>query len=197
MKKSSNHNLRTAALLHCCVISLALLPAVVSAAEEGGQGSSPMDWVWRFVNFAILVIILAVFVTKPLKAFLQQRKELIEKAISEAREAKELAARALAEVEERLKVKDSELEEIISSARRSGEKEKDRLVEEGERLKEKILLQAKTNIDFDLKKAKEEIKAEAVQAAMDLAEEKIKGKLTKEDQERLLQESLKLLGGKN
>ncbi len=32
---------------------------------------------------------------------------------------------------------------------------------------------------------------------MDLAEDKIRGKLTQEDQERLLKESLKLLGGKN
>jgi F-type H+-transporting ATPase subunit b len=133
------------------------------------------------------------FIAKPLKGYLQQRKELIEKSIKESQEAKELAKKALAEVEERLRLKDKEIEEIVSSARSSGEREKERLIQEGEKLRVKIIEQAKTNIDFEVKRAKDAIKAEAVEAAMQLAEEKIKSKLTKEDQERLLRESLNLL----
>lgn len=175
-----------------------LLAAPLFAAEGGEHGGTPlMEWVWRIVNFAILVFILVKFTGKPLKDYLAQRKELIEKSIKEAQEAKELAKKALAEVEARLTLKDKEIEEIISSAKSSGEREKTRLIEEGEKLKVKILEQAKTNIDFEVKKAKESIKAEAVEAAMQLAEEKIKTKLTKDDQEKLLQESLKLLEGKN
>ena len=94
-------------------------------------------------------------------------------------------------------LKDKEVEEIIASAKASGEREKTRLIEESEKLKIKILEQAKNNIDFEVKKAKEVIKAEAVEAAMQLAEEKLKGKLTKQDQDRLMQESIKLLEGKN
>jgi len=58
-------------------------------------------------------------------------------------------------------------------------------------------VQAKTNIDFEVKRAKEVIQAEAVDAAMQMAEEKIKNKLTEKDQERLLRESLKLIEGRN
>jgi F-type H+-transporting ATPase subunit b len=175
-------------------IAYCLLPVVAFAAEGGDHGgSSVMEWVWRIVNFGILVFILVKFLNKPLRDFLRQRKELIEKSIKEAREAKELAMKALAEVEERLKVKDKEIEEIISSAKSSGEKEKERLIEEGEKLKAKILEQAKTNIEYEVKRAKEAIKAEAVDVAMQLAEEKIKAKITKDDQEKLLAESLKLL----
>lgn len=170
-----------------------------TAFAAGGMegGTSLMDWVWRILNFAILVIILFKFLNKPLKDYLRQRKELIEKSIKEAQEAKEIAMKALAEVEERLKVKDKEIEEIISSAKSSGEREKQRLIEEGEKLRVKILEQAKTNIDYELKKAKEAIQSEAADAAIQIAEEKIKTKLTKDDQERLLQESLKLLEGRN
>jgi F-type H+-transporting ATPase subunit b len=156
-----------------------------------------MDWVWRILNFAILIFILVKFLNKPLKDYLRQRKELIQKSIKEAQEAKEIAMKALAEVEERLKVKDKEIEEIILSAKGSGERERQRLIEEGEKLKVKILEQAKTNIDYELKKAKEAIQSEAADAAIQLAEEKIKAKLTKDDQERLLKESLKLLEGRN
>ncbi len=173
------------------------VPAI--AAEEGGEhgGGSAMEWVWRLLNFGVLVFVLVKFAGKPLKEYLQQRKELIGKSIDEAREAKDLAKRALAEVEERLKLKDKEIAEIIASAKSSGEREKERLVEEGVRLQAKILEHAKANIDYEVKRAKDVIKGEAVDAAMQLAEEKIKGKLTVDDQDKLLKESLKLLEGKN
>ena len=179
-----------------CTLLFAISPAF--AAEGGGEhGGSAMEWVWRLINFGILVFVLVKFAGKPMKDFFQQRKALIEKSIQEAGEAKALAAKALAEVEERLKLKDKEIQEIKAASVSSGEREKIRLIEEGERLGARILEQAKSNIDFEVKKAKDVIKAEAVEAAMQLAEEKIKSKITKEDQDRLLQESLKLLEGKN
>jgi len=177
-------------------VAYCLLPAVAFAAGvEKEYGFK--DWLWQIVNFAIFALILVVFLRKPLKTYLQQRKELIEKSIREAQEAKELAQKALAEVEERLKLKDKEVEDIITSARSSGEREKERLIQEGERLKVKILKQTKINIDYEVRRAKEAIKAEAVEAAMEIAEEKIKKRLTKDDQEKLLTESLKLLITKN
>lgn len=194
MKKISNFNKIISISPAICILML-VLQSSSAFASGGEQGSSLMDWVWRILNFAILVFVLVKFLNKPLRNFLQQRKELIEKSIKEAQEAKALALKALAEVEERLKVKDKEIEEIISSAKTSGEREKERLIEEGEKLKAKILEQAKVNIDFELKRAKDAIKAEAVEAAMQLAEDKIKSKLTKEDQERLMKESIKLLRG--
>jgi F-type H+-transporting ATPase subunit b len=180
-------------------ISMTIIIFNASFAFASGMGSEMtlMDWVWKIVNFAILAVILVVFVGKPLKSFLQQRKELIEKSIKEAQEAKELALKALAEVEERLKLKDREIAEIIASAQSSGMREKERLVEEAEKLKLTILEQAKSNIDYEVKRAKDAIKAEAAEAALELAEEKIKGKMTADVQDKLLTESLKLLEGRN
>lgn len=175
----------------CC---LAPAIAFASGAGSGGEhGGSVMEWVWRLLNFGVLVFVLVKFLNKPLRDFLEQRKALIERSIIEAQEAKNLARKALAEVEERLTLKEKEIEDILSSAKARGEKEKERLIEEGEKMKVKILEQAKSNIDYEVKRAKEAIKAEAVEAAVQMAEEKIKGKMTKEDQERLLQESLTLL----
>jgi F-type H+-transporting ATPase subunit b len=164
--------------------------------EEGAHGSVLKDYMWKIFNFAILVIILFKFARKPLQNFLQKRTELIEKTLNEAKEAKEAATKALKEVEERLKLKDAELEAILSAAKKSGEHERDSIIEESARLKEKILEQAKTNIEFELKHAKESIKAEAVELAMELAEKKLKDKLTKNEQEKLLDDSLVKIGGK-
>jgi F-type H+-transporting ATPase subunit b len=185
--------------IHC----LLLFAAVAFANEGGGEeaeslGAILKGYVWPVINFLILVGLLVFFIKKmDLKGFFKKRTELIEQSLREAREAKELAQKALAEVEERLKTKDSEIEHIIAAARQSGENEKARLIEEGDKLKTRILEQAKTNIDYEVKKAKESIKEEAVEIAMELAEKKLKEKLSKDEQLKLLEESLAKIEGKN
>jgi len=177
-------------------IAFASYAFAAAAPEEGGHASLVKEYIWKIINFAILVFILFKFGKKPLGDFLKKRTELIEKTLNEAKEAKEAALKALREAEERVKTKDAEVKEILDAAKKSGELERDRIIEESARLKEKILEQAKTNIDYELKHAKEAIKAEAVELAMELAEKKLKEKLTKEEQEKLLDESLVEIGGK-
>jgi len=178
-------------LLNIIFVSIAL----GSAAEEP---HSPLwkDYLWKIINFGILIAILWKFGKKPIQNFLKQRSEMIEKTLNEARQSKEASLKALQEIEEKLRLKDKEIEAIISAAKRSGEQERDRIIEESHKMKEKILEQAKTNIDFEVKQARELIKAEAVELAMELAEKKIKDKLTKEEQQKLLEESLTKIGGK-
>jgi len=191
MKKTQNlKRLAFIFVVALIAVSCQMSAAFASGGEEGGAGAIFKDYLWKIINFGILFFVLYKFGKKPLQAFLKQRTELIEKGLKDAKEAKELAQKALAEVEERLKVKDKEIEEIVSSARESGEKEKARLIEEGSRMKEKILAQAKTNIDYEVKRAKETIMAEAATIAVELAEKKLKEKLTKEEQLKLLEESL-------
>lgn len=179
------------------IFSIAFASYAFGSGEEAEHAPSLWkDYMWKIINFGILVFILFKFGKKPIQNFLQKRTELIEKTLNEAKEAKEAALKALHEVEERLKTKDAEIEAILSAARKSGEYERDRIIEESSKLKEKILEQAKTNIDFELKHAKEVIKAEAVELAMELAEKKLKDKLTKDEQEKLLADSLVKIGGK-
>jgi len=174
-----------------------LYSGVAFGAEEAAHGGLWEEYRWKVLNFAILVAVLVYFMNKPLKDFLRKRTELIEKTLKEAKEAKELAETALAEIEERLKLKDKEMEEILSRTRLSAEKEKSLLIQQGEQMKEKVLEQAKNNIDYELRLAREAIKAEAVEIAMGLAEKKLKEKLTKEEQVRLIEESVKRMETKN
>ena len=195
MRKLINMKLFT--LIAFVLFSFAFI-AFTYASSAGEEGHTPLwkDYMWKIINFLVLVIILWKFAKKPFASFLQKRTELIEKTLNEAKEAKEAAVKALQEVEERLKVKDSEIQAIISAAQRSGEQERDRIVEETAKLKDKIMEQARTNIDFELKSAKEKIKAEAVELAMELAEKKLKEQLTKDEQTKLLEDSLHKIGGK-
>ena len=189
---------RIAALVGFFIINMVVVSFVFASGGEEAAEHTPLwkEYMWKIFNFVLLIVVLFKFAKKPLANFLQKRTELIEKTLNEAKEAKEAAVKALQEVEGRLKAKDAEIEAILAAAKKSGEQERDRIIAESSRLKDKILEQAKTNIDFEVKHAKEVIKAEAVELAMELAEKKLKDKLTKDEQERLLDDSLVKIGGK-
>jgi F-type H+-transporting ATPase subunit b len=184
------------------VLIASVLLSGIAFASGGGEaeGHSPSllkEYLWPVINFLVLVA-LVIFVVKKadLRGYFKKRTELIEQTLREAKEARVLAEKALAEVEERLKVKDKEIAEIVAYASQSGESEKARLVAEGEGMQAKILEQTKNNIDYEVKRAKETIKEEAVLIAMELAEKKLREKMTKDEQLRLLEESLAKIEGK-
>jgi F-type H+-transporting ATPase subunit b len=177
-----------------CILSFAFAFTAFGTEEEAAHAPWWKDYIWKIINFGILVIILYKFGKKPLQSMLKQRTELIEKTLKEAKEAKELAEKALREVDVRLKEKDKEIKEILAISKRSGEAERENLIQQSDKLKEKILEQAKANIAFELKHAKESIKAEAAEIAIELAEKKLKEKLTTAEQEKLIEESIAKIG---
>ena len=173
-----------------------LLPSLIYAMEEGGkEGAHWMSWVWKILNFAVLVFILIRFLGKPMREYFKKRTEIIEQSLKEAREAKELAEKALKEVQEKLALKDQEIERIVNSARQTGESEKETLIRQGEEMSEKIKEQAKLNIEMELKNAKAALRAEAADLAIKLAEKRLKEELTEEDKLKLLEDSIKRLEG--
>jgi len=194
------HRKKIIQILAFTIFNLAAVSFVFasSGGGEGAEHAAPWwkDYIWKIINFLLLFILLFKFAKKPMQNFFQKRTELIEKTLNEAKEAKAVSLKALQAVETRLKAKDAEIEVILAASKKSGELERDSIIAESDRLKAKILEQAKTNIEYELKHAKESIKAEAVELAMELAEKKLKEKLTKEEQEKLFEDSLMKIGGK-
>ncbi len=169
----------------------------IGGGSAGEHETTFKDWIWPIINFLILVAVLYYFARKPVREYFKKRTELIDQSLREAREAREIAQKTLEEVRERLKNTDREIEQILESAKQSGEKEKKNLIAEGEKMKQKILEQARSNIEFELQKAREKIKSEAALMALELAEKQLKEKLTKKEQEELLEDYLKRLEAKN
>jgi len=153
------------------------------------------DWLWRIINFGILVVLLYILATKfRIKEILTRRSEGIAKAISDAEEAKETARKGLEQIQNRLKEKDKEIEGILNAARLDGEKEKASLIQEGERMGEGLIRQAREDIDQEVRKARASLREEAINLALELAEGKIKENLRKEDDENIIKEYIKKMG---
>jgi F-type H+-transporting ATPase subunit b len=182
-------------LLHVLFItlySLASSDAVLASSGAAEQhGIAWEELFWPFVNFSLLVGILVFFTRKPFKEFFKSRTEKIENSIKEATEAKAIAEKTLAEVRDRLKNTEQETGQIIEAARKTGEKEKEALIAEGEHIKQKIVEQAKASIEFELEKAKQSLKSEAALLALEAAEKEISSRLGSGEQEKLIDEYIK------
>jgi F-type H+-transporting ATPase subunit b len=194
---SKNQNVKVSISLFILILHSLFATSAFAVSGAEHHAFAWKDLIWPVINFTVLVVILVLAARKPIKEYFRKRTEQIEKSIKDAEEAKELAKKSLEEVRERLRNTDQEIQEILDAAKKSGEKEKEMIIAEGEELKNKILEQAKANIEFELQKAKKAIKSEAAIMALELAEKSIKEKLGKEEQHALIDEYIKKLEGKN
>ncbi len=176
---------------------VALLATCALAAEHGEEPvATTMDWVWRIVNFAVIVGVLVYFMAKPVKGFLKKRIEDIEASLAEAKAAREEALKRLADVQARIKDKDAEIKSLLKVAEHNGQKEKEDILKESERVYQDILASARENIESELIKAKDALRREAALMAVELAEKLVKENISKEDQARILEEYIAKVGGR-
>jgi len=172
-----------------------LAAAGLALASEDLPPANEMDWIMKSVHSLILFIALVVIYKKFVSGALKKRTENIENQLAEAKAAKEEAVKKLSEIEARLKDKDAEAKAVIDIATQNGEKEKERLIAEGERMSKDIVESAKENIGAELAKAKEEIRREAALMAIELAEKMVKENINREDQARILEDYIAKVGG--
>lgn len=170
-------------------LMLALMPSLLIAAEhaEEGEHHGPgMAVVFHAINFAILVGLLFYFLRKPAKEFFASRSTSIRSSIDEAKLRKDEAAKKYAEYEQRLKSIEGEMQTLITGLQKDGELERKRLIETAEQQVAALKSNSERMLQQELRKAKEDLKREAVGLAGQLAEDLIRKNVTPEDQGRLV-----------
>jgi len=129
---------------------VALLPAAVLAAEEGGEapgGSalitpSPGLFIWTVITFAILLLLLWKTAWKPLLNAVETRERGIRDAQDNARKDREQAAAMLAEQRDLVAQARRERAEALAAGQRDAERLKAEILDEARRQKEELLKQA-------------------------------------------------------
>ncbi len=166
--------------------------AAHGAAEHGGHAAAQMkDFMWRCIDFLALVAILVWALKKAdVKGSLKARQSGIEKALQEAVTAREAAEKKMAEYEQKLAQANEEIDAISAAIREEGQKEKARIIAEATATAEKIKEQARNAADQEIVKARAELRAEAAKLAVQLAEQTLREKVEKSDQDRLVGEYL-------
>jgi len=183
-----------------CAAAVLLVPAGL-LASGGAAGEPHINWWgfdahapavgWLIVDFLIFLGILVYFGRKPMAEFLAGRSLRVRNAIDEATRAKEEAEARAAELEQRLKDLDGEIKGLREDILKSGERERAQLKEDGARTAERMVRDTEMQINSELSRARESLKAEAVALAMELTEKKLRETLTASDYKALNQQFVK------
>jgi F-type H+-transporting ATPase subunit b len=171
-------------------------PASEAPAGHSGEGShgeghaGPSIW-WKWANFGLLAAALGFLIGKHAPGFFRSRTGDIQKGIAEATRLKEEADARLAEVQLQLK----NLEAQIADLRRSAAQE---MAVEAERIRQETLDQAakiqalsEHEIAAAVKSARSQLKAYSAELALELAERKIRERISPSDDARLVGDFVK------
>ena len=177
-----------------------LLTAAVAFAEEAGHGGGHEaitfmgDWLPRLVNFGIIAFVVVYYMRKPVRDFFAGRTADIAKAMQDSKDTRERAVAALAEMERKVKDLEAETARMIADAQARGEKDKQALIEEGKKVAQDVQVQVKQGIEIEVQKARTALAAEAALLSLDLAEGRIKEKISGQDHERIVKEYITKVG---
>ena len=181
-------------------LGIVLVAAVAWAAgggEEVDTKAQLIDFAWRIVNFIILLYILYKLMWKKMKGFFAGRREGIKASLEEAEVVKADAEKKFKEYDEKIKKAEEEIQGISAMIKDQGEEEKKRIIADAERASVKMKEDAKARMEQELKKAKNELRLEASELAVQMAEDILKKKVTKEDHESMVREYLDRMVKKN
>ncbi len=176
---------------------LLLLWAVPVLAQEGeaSPAESPMGWVFRWINFAIVVVGIAYAFRKASPIFRRHADEISER-IAEGTRARETAEKQRREVQAKLAGIEEEVARMRVEAKRGAEAEAERLRELARTEAEMIERAAQQEIAARERAARLELKALAARLAIERAEAMLRQAMTPESEAVLFGTFVRQLEGK-
>lgn len=166
--------------------SIFLWPVAAFAVEGEGHGFPWVHWVVSLVNFAIFLGVLVYFAGGRVQSFFHNRREILLADLNEAKRLREEAQAKLDEYSNRLNSLEKERKALMDEYHAQGEREKQRLVEEAKRQVEKMGVDAELVIQQEVRKAVAALEAQAVDLALGMAEKSLRTKLDERSQNVLV-----------
>ena len=175
---------------------LAAVPA--AAAEPAAEALSPFagnvgNAVWTLAIFVIVVIMLGKFAWGPVLGLLQQREEFIHRSLSDAKRDRDEAEARLKEYVAKLQSARVEAAALVDQARGDAQRLRDELTQKARADADQLVRNAERQIQMETSRAVQQIRKEAVDLSVMIASKIIQRNITKEDNERLIDDTLKQL----
>lgn len=156
--------------------------------------NEPTPLIANIINFGALVFLFVWFGKKPLREALRKRKESIMSEIDKAKSIKKKAQQRLDHYEAELDQLDQKLVNLKGQYAADAERERGEIETDGERNRQRLLADVEQRLRQEARGARDELSKEALMSALRAAEELIKERLTKADQERIAEEYLDHIG---
>lgn len=173
-----------------------LLVSVAFASEGGGEHAAEggIPWVpiaFHAMNLVILLIIIARYAGPTIKDSIVGRAARIRKDLESSAELHRDAQQRYAALTARLDGFDGELKAMRAQAEEEATKEREEIIARAGREARVIEEATQRTIRSELAKARTELRQESVQIAMRIAEQRLRGQLRADDEERFASDFLR------
>jgi F-type H+-transporting ATPase subunit b len=177
-------------------VSFVLLALPVQAQEAAEGGLSPFagnvgNAIWTLAIFLLVLGILSKFAWGPVLSMLREREDFIHRSLADAKREREEAEATLREYAAKLQAARAEGAGIVEQARKDSEQLRQELRQRARTEADTMIKNAERQISLQTQRAVQEIRREAVDLSVAIASKVIQRNLTKEDNERLIEEALK------
>lgn len=152
-----------------------------------------VSFVVQLAAFLVLVIVVIIFAYKPVKKLIKKRQDYIEDNIRQSEIAKKRANDNILKSEDTLNASYRQANEIIEQAKSDALKERNIILEETDNMVKKMKLDAQKDIEQSRIDAKEEIRKEMVNLALDASSEILSRNVNDEDNARLADDFIRSL----
>lgn len=158
-------------------------------------GFSVPTLIAQLVNFGLILVLLRVFAYKPIMKMMDARSNKIKDSLEQAERIKQQADVAEQETSRKIEAASLEARKLIDQAVTSGNAVRQKAQNEAKADAEKLIVQAKGQIEQERDEAIGELRKEFADLAVLAAEKVIKRSLDKEAQRQLIDQVLKESAG--
>lgn len=151
----------------------------------------PGLFIWTILTFLVLVTLLARFGWRPLLQALDSRQELIRKSLDDAQLARQELERLQHESAQIIRQARVDAEAVVAQSRSDAARLREDLRQKAKAEAEGIVRNAERQIQLETQRALQQIRHEAVDLSVMIASKILRRNLTKEDNEKLIEEALK------
>jgi F-type H+-transporting ATPase subunit b len=151
----------------------------------------PGLYIWTILTFLLLLVAFNRLAWKPLKAMLQRREESIQKAIDEARQARQELERLHAESARIMADARAEADGILARTREDANRFREELKQKAQVEAANVVKNAERQIELETARALQQIRTEAVDLSVAIASKILQRNVSKEDNQRLIEETFR------
>ncbi len=151
----------------------------------------PGLYIWTIVTFLVLLGLLARFAWRPLLDALEQRQQVIRKSLDDARQARQELEQVKTEAARLLSEARVEAGEIVSRTRSEAARFAEEMKVKARTDADALVKRAEREIEMQTARAMENIRRETVELSVAIASKILRRDISKDDNERLLNETLK------
>mmetsp|Transcript_18459 Transcript_18459/g.8602 ORF Transcript_18459/g.8602 Transcript_18459/m.8602 type:complete len:209 (+) Transcript_18459:1519-2145(+) len=167
-------------------VCLHILGCEVFASEAESSWRPIYDIIMRWLNFLILAFLIIKFSKKPLKDFLHKERENIASEIEKVEQEKQKVSERIKEANKLLEESNVRFKQLEERIIEQGRRRKQEIIIDAKKQSKLMLQTAKQRIDNYILKAQAQLKSEMIDEAFVYAFEKLPEKVTDKDNYKLV-----------